>query len=61
MDRMAFQLRQLGANPSQVERIMLALSEARREAIATPGVTRAMQRDQDARTDNLGNRLPDPD
>ncbi|WP_421857413.1 hypothetical protein [Oceanicaulis sp.] len=61
MDRMAFQLRQLGANPAQVERIMLALSEARRDAIATPGVTRAMQRDQDARTDNLGNRLPDPD
>ena len=61
MDRMAFQLRQLGANPSQVERIMLALSEARREAIATPGVTRAMQRDAETRTDNLGNRLPDPD
>lgn len=61
MDRMAFQLRQLGANPSQVERIMLALSEARREAIATPGVRRAMQRDAENRTDNLGNRLPDPD
>ena len=60
MDRMAFQLRQLGANPSQVERIMLALSEARREAIATPGVTRAMQRDQDARTDNLGTPVSDP-
>lgn len=61
MDRMAFQLRQLGANPSQVERIMLALSEARRDAIAAPGVTRAMQRDAESRTDNLGNRLPDPD
>ncbi|WP_439637614.1 hypothetical protein [Oceanicaulis sp.] len=61
MDRMAFQLRQLGANPSQVERIMLALSEARRDAIATPGVTRAMQRDADSRTDNLGNLIPDPD
>jgi hypothetical protein len=60
MDRMAFQLRQLGANPSQVERIMLALSEARREAIATPGVTRAMQRDAESRTDNLGNPISDP-
>ena len=61
MDRMAFQLRQLGANPSQVERIMLALSEARREAIAAPGVTRAMQRDAESRTDNLGNPISDPD
>ena len=61
MDRMAFQLRQLGANPSQVERIMLALRESRREAINTPGVNRAMQRDREGRTDNLGNLLPDPD
>ena len=61
MDRMAFQLRQLGANPSQVERIMLALRESRREAINTPGVNRAMQRDLEGRTDNLGNLLPNPD
>ncbi|WP_440957773.1 hypothetical protein ACFELO_10790 [Oceanicaulis sp. LC35] len=61
MDRMAFQLQQLGANPSQVERIMLALRESRRDAINTPGVNRAMQRDLESRTDNLGNPLPGPD
>jgi len=61
LDRMEFQLRQLGANPSQVERIMLALRESRRDAINTPGVQRAMQRDREGRTDNLGNLLPDPD
>jgi len=61
LDRMAFQLRQLGANPSQVDRIMLALRESRRDAINTPGVNRAMQRDLDSRTDNLGNLIPDRD
>lgn len=60
LDRMEFQLRQMGANPSQVERIMLALRESRREAINTPGVNRAMQRDLNSRTDNLGNPLSDP-
>ena len=59
LDRMEFQLRQMGANPSQVERIMLALRESRREAINTPGVNRAMQRDREGRTDNLGNLIPD--
>lgn len=60
LDRMEFQLRQMGANPSQVERIMLALRESRREAINTPGVNRAMQRDLNSRTDNLGNPISDP-
>jgi len=61
LDRMEFQLRQLGANPSQVERIMLALRESRRDAINTPGVNRAMRRDRQTRTDNLGNYIPDPE
>ena len=61
LDLMEFQLRQLGANPSQVDRIMLALRESRRDAINTPGVNRAMQRDLDSRTNNLGNLIPDQD
>lgn len=61
LDRMEFQLRQMGANPSQVERIMLALRESRREAIDTPGVSRAMQRDFNSRTDNLGNPIAGPE
>lgn len=61
LDRMEFQLRQMGANPSQVERIMLALRESRREAINTPGVSRAMQRDLNSRTDNLGNPVSGPE
>lgn len=53
-----FELRQLGANPSQIQRIMVALRAARREAIETPGVLRAMQQTQAGRTDNLGVTAP---
>jgi len=54
LSRMEFELLQLGASPSQAQRIMLALQEARRETIETPGVLRAMQRDAANQGDNLG-------
>ena len=61
LDRMEFQLRQMGANPSQVERIMLALRESRRDAVNMPALHRTMRRDRESRTDNLGNLIPDPE
>jgi len=61
LSRMEFQLRQLGAGAGQIERIMLALQEARREAIETPALIRQMDRDEQGRTDHLGiGRPPTP-
>ena len=57
MDRLAFELQQLGANASAVQRIMTAVGAARREAIATDPLLRSMQRDGAARVDNLGSSL----
>ena len=54
MDRMAFRLAQAGASPTQIQRILVSLSEARREAINTPSVARIMERDVRNRTDHLG-------
>jgi len=54
LSRLEFELMQLGASPSQAQRILLALEQARRDAIETPGVTRAMQRDSAVPRDNLG-------
>lgn len=54
MDRLAFQLAQMGTDPSVIDRLMLGLSEARREAVRAPAVTRQMQRDQTNQTDHLG-------
>lgn len=54
MDRLAFQLRQLGASPARVERILIALGEARRRARETPDLVRAMRRDAAGETDHLG-------
>lgn len=55
MDRLAFQLAQMGANPSVIERILLGTSEARRRTIETPALERQMGRDAAAGArDNLG-------
>lgn len=54
MDRLAFQLAQMGNDASVIERLMLGLSEARREAVRTPALTRQMDRDALGSTDNLG-------
>lgn len=57
MDRLAFELQQLGANSSAVDRILAAVGAARREAIATDPLIRSMQRDGAAQVDNLGSAL----
>jgi hypothetical protein len=57
MDRLAFELQQLGADSSAVDRIMTAIGAARREAIATDPLLRSMQRDAGAQVDNLGSSL----
>ena len=54
MDRLAFQLAQMGADAGAIERLMLGLSEARREAIRSPALTRQMDRDRENLTDHLG-------
>ncbi|MFP4520379.1 MAG: hypothetical protein ACLFQ5_13095, partial [Oceanicaulis sp.] len=55
MDRLAFQLRTLGADDNAVTRILTAVRESRREAIETGAVRRRMDRDARERgVDNLG-------
>ncbi len=66
LSRVEFELQQLGANPSAVDRILTGLREARREAIDTPTLLRRFEGDEAARsTDNFGidplpNSAPDP-
>ncbi len=68
MDRLEFQLRQLGDDAPLLETILTYRREARRNRLATPGVQRALQGD-DARIraqDNLGlgnntRSIPTPD
>lgn len=66
LSRVEFELQQLGAAPSTVDRIVTGLRTARREAIDTPTLQRRFEGDEAARsTDNFGidplpNSAPDP-
>lgn len=55
MDRLAFQLSTLGANDSQLTRILTSVREARREAINSGPLARQMARDG---RDENGNDVP---
>ena len=55
LDRLAFQLNQLGANPSRIEALMLGVADARRREIERSPLERQMGRDTQAGSrDNLG-------
>lgn len=59
LDRLAFQLAQMGANPAIIERVLLGFSEARREAVRSPTMERMMGRDElESGRDNLGVHNP---
>ncbi|XBQ14903.1 MAG: hypothetical protein ABL308_07985 [Oceanicaulis sp.] len=58
LTRLEYQLQTLGANDNAVARILTALREARREAIATDPIQRQMTRDGEG-YDNLGVRRRD--
>lgn len=54
MDRLAFQLEQLGADASTLQRLLIAYQEALRAARARDPVLRTMERDRREDVDNLG-------
>lgn len=58
LDRLEFQMRQLGADPPLIESFLTYMREARREAINRPALTRQMQRDAQGATDHLGVSSP---
>ena len=58
LSRLEFELRTLGADDSQVARILAALRASRRQAVETSPVTRQMARDS-VRRDNLGTAIPE--
>ena len=58
MSRAEFELMQMGASPSTLELIRNHFAQARREAINTPAIVRAMDRDGRAQTDHMGISAP---
>ncbi|MFN3834363.1 MAG: hypothetical protein ACK4NO_00535 [Glycocaulis sp.] len=58
MSRAEFELMQLGASPSTLQLIRHHFEQARREAVNTPAIVRAMDRDGRAQTDHLGISRP---
>jgi len=55
LSRIEFELQQLGANASTVDRILASMREARRQALEEPALTRRMREDEASRsTDNFG-------
>ncbi|KAA5803728.1 hypothetical protein F1654_07965 [Alkalicaulis satelles] len=51
MDRLEFELAQLGAGSGQIRRIMAELAEARRQAVTQSPILRQMERDEAGRRD----------
>lgn len=58
MDRLEFELAQMGAGAGRIRRIMAELAEARRRVVNQPALTRQMDRDAADRTDHQGFRAP---
>jgi len=55
LSRIEFELQQLGAEGSTIERILAGMREARRQALDEPALTRRMREDEAQRsTDNFG-------
>ncbi|MEO1039659.1 MAG: hypothetical protein AAFX09_08940 [Pseudomonadota bacterium] len=54
LDRLEFQMRQLGADPPLIEAFLAYMGEARREAMDTPDLARQMGRDRRNASDHLG-------
>lgn len=54
MDRLAFELEQLGADPGMIERMLVSYREALRTARSRDPVLRALERDEENQTDHLG-------